>query len=146
MAKIYWCMDDHFRWSFCGLIHWGRSKIVAILKTFSNVFSWTKPFYFDLNITEICSQGEINNNPALVQIVVWRRTGDKPVSEPMMAPGTDAHMRHSASMVQGSIKSLGMWLKGIQALCKVSTCYMMTNGIFIYAISLHCAMEVKEAR
>ena len=27
----------------------------------------------------------INNIPALVQIMAWRRTGDKPLSEPMMA-------------------------------------------------------------
>ena len=26
----------------------------------------------------------INNNPTLVQIMVWRRSGDKPLSEPMM--------------------------------------------------------------
>ena len=26
----------------------------------------------------------INNNPALVQIMAWRRSGDKPLSEPMM--------------------------------------------------------------
>ena len=29
-------------------------------------------------------QGPINNIPALVQIMAWRRTGDKPLSEPMM--------------------------------------------------------------
>ena len=29
-------------------------------------------------------KGPINNNPALVQIMVWRRSGDKPLSEPMM--------------------------------------------------------------
>ena len=29
-------------------------------------------------------QGPINNNPALVQIRAWRRSGDKPLSEPMM--------------------------------------------------------------
>ena len=28
--------------------------------------------------------GPINNNPALVQIMAWRRLGDKPLSEPMM--------------------------------------------------------------
>ena len=28
--------------------------------------------------------GSINNNPALLQIVAWRRPGDKPLSEPMM--------------------------------------------------------------
>ena len=29
-------------------------------------------------------KGAINNIPALVQIMVWRRSGDKPLSEPMM--------------------------------------------------------------
>ena len=28
--------------------------------------------------------GPINNNPALVQIMAWRRPGDKPLSEPMV--------------------------------------------------------------
>ena len=28
--------------------------------------------------------GQINNIPALVQIMVWRQPGDKPLSEPMM--------------------------------------------------------------
>ena len=36
--------------------------------------------------------GPINNIPALVQIMAWRRPGDNPLSEPM------AHMSHSASM------------------------------------------------
>ena len=29
-------------------------------------------------------KGPINNNPALVQIMAWCRSGDKPLSEPMM--------------------------------------------------------------
>ena len=29
-------------------------------------------------------KGPINNNPALVQIMAWRRSGEKPFSEPMM--------------------------------------------------------------
>ena len=29
-------------------------------------------------------KGQINNIPALVQIMAWRRSGDKPLSEPMM--------------------------------------------------------------
>ena len=29
-------------------------------------------------------RGPINNNPSLVQIMAWRRPGDKPLSEPMM--------------------------------------------------------------
>ena len=29
-------------------------------------------------------KGPINNIPALVQIMAWRRSGDKPISEPML--------------------------------------------------------------
>ena len=29
-------------------------------------------------------KGRINNNPSLDQIIAWRRSGDKPLSEPMM--------------------------------------------------------------
>ena len=29
-------------------------------------------------------EGRINNTQALVQIMAWRRLGDKPLSEPMM--------------------------------------------------------------
>ena len=29
-------------------------------------------------------KGPINNNPALVQIMAWRRSGDQPLSEPLM--------------------------------------------------------------
>ena len=37
-------------------------------------------------ITELCS---ISNIPSLVQIMTWRRPGDKPLSEPMMVIGID---------------------------------------------------------
>ena len=33
---------------------------------------------------KLVPKGPINNNPALVQIMAWRRSGDKPLSEPMM--------------------------------------------------------------
>ena len=36
----------------------------------------------------------IDNKPALVQIMAWRRIGDKPLPETMMAQFTDAYMRH----------------------------------------------------
>ena len=39
-------------------------------------------------------KGQIDNNPALVQIMAWRRPGDKPLSEPMLTRFTDAYMRH----------------------------------------------------
>ena len=36
----------------------------------------------------------IDNKPALVRVMAWRRTGDKPLPEPMFTQFTDAYMRH----------------------------------------------------
>ena len=36
----------------------------------------------------------IDNNPTLVRVMAWRRTGDTPLHEPMMIQFTDAYMRH----------------------------------------------------
>ena len=36
--------------------------------------------------------GPIDNEPALVQVMAWRRIGDKPLSEPMLTRFTDAYM------------------------------------------------------
>ena len=43
-------------------------------------------------------KGPINNIPALVQIMAWRRPGDKPLSEPMIVSLLTHNMPHSASM------------------------------------------------
>ena len=44
------------------------------------------------------SMGPVNNKLALVQVMARRWTGDKPVSEPMMALFTDAYMWHLVLM------------------------------------------------
>ena len=36
----------------------------------------------------------IDNKPVLVQVMAWRQTGNKPLSEPMLTQFTDAYMRH----------------------------------------------------
>ena len=36
----------------------------------------------------------IDNKPALVQVMAWCPTGDKPLPEPMMTQISDAYMRH----------------------------------------------------
>ena len=42
--------------------------------------------------------GLIDNKSALVQVIAWRRTGDKPLPEPMMTKFIDAYMRHLGEM------------------------------------------------
>ena len=51
----------------------------------------TIPIQISLKLVD---RGPMDNKPALVQVMVWRRTGDKPLPEPMMAQFTDAYMRH----------------------------------------------------
>ena len=47
---------------------------------------------------KLLPRGPIDNKPALDQVMVWRRTGDKPLPKPMMAQFTDAYMRHKGEM------------------------------------------------
>ena len=55
------------------------------LTTFSNAFSWNENVWISIKISlKFVPRGPINNIPALVQIMAWRRQGDKPLSEPMM--------------------------------------------------------------
>ena len=35
-----------------------------------------------------------DNKPSLVEVMAWRRTGDKPLPEPMMTQLADAYVRH----------------------------------------------------
>ena len=39
-------------------------------------------------------KGLIHNKAALVQVMAWRRTGDKPLPETKLIQFTDAYMRH----------------------------------------------------
>ena len=48
--------------------------------------------------------GSINNSSAMVQLMAWRRQGDKITSEPMVAQFTDALMRHSAICTWSSVR------------------------------------------
>ena len=57
-----------------------------------------KRIYFNENVwisikisLKFVPKGPINNIPALVQIMAWRRAGDKPLSEPMMV-GLPTHI------------------------------------------------------
>ena len=71
--------------------------------------------WISINISlKFVPKGLINNIPALVQIMAWRRTGVKPLSEPMVTQFNDAYMRHSASMSQhyvGIMSNYNVWFK-----------------------------------
>ena len=51
---------------------------------------------FDIEISiEFVCRGLIDNKSTLIETMAWRRTGAKPLSEPMMY--TDTHMHHQAA-------------------------------------------------
>ena len=66
------------------LTHWGRDEMNNISQTtFSNVFSSMKMFQFRLKFHWRLFP-RVQLTIALVQIMAWRRSGDKPLSEPMI--------------------------------------------------------------
>ena len=50
------------------------------------------------NSLKFVPKGPIDNKGALVQVMAWRRTGDKPLPEPMLTQFTDAYMQHYGKM------------------------------------------------
>ena len=55
----------------------------------------------------------IGNKSALVQVMAWRRTGDKPLPEPMMTQFTDAYMRHWGEMSYVAPPLVAGWYQSI---------------------------------
>ena len=43
---------------------------------------------------KLVPKSPIDNKSALVQVMAWRQTGDKPIPEPMMTHYTDTYMQH----------------------------------------------------
>ena len=69
------------------LTHWGRGKIATISQTtFSNAFSGMKLYEFRLRFhwRLIVPEVRMNDILSLIQILAWRRPGEKPLSETMM--------------------------------------------------------------
>ena len=60
-------------------------------------------------------KGPIDNKAALVQVMAWRSTGDKPLPESMLTQFTDAYMRHYGRWVKWVILGikLSLW-KGLK--------------------------------
>ena len=81
---------------FHGLTHLPLDKMAAILA--DDIFKWIFlnengriPIQISLKFVP---KSPIDSKPALVQIMAWCRTGDKPLPESMMTQFTDAYIRH----------------------------------------------------
>ena len=67
------------------LTHWGWDEMRHFADdTFKRIF-WTENVRISIKISlKFVPKGQINKISALVQMMAWRRPGDKPLSEPMM--------------------------------------------------------------
>ena len=78
------------------LIHWGRDEIDDNFA--DDIFKYIfldKNFWILIQISlKFAPKGPIDKKWALVQVMAWRRIGDKPLSEPMLTRFTDAFMWH----------------------------------------------------
>ena len=77
-------------------IHRLGDKVAAILAddVFKCIFL-NENYEFPIPISlQFVPRSPIDNKPALVQVMTWRPTADKPLPEPMMNNFTDAYMRH----------------------------------------------------
>ena len=75
------------------LTHLPLEKIAAISQMFCDAFSWMKNFVFLIRISpRIVPKGPNDNNPALVQIMAWCWTSNKPLSESMLTQFIDVYM------------------------------------------------------
>ena len=69
--------------------------MAAIMQmTLMQFLEW-KVFLFLIEISlKFVPKGPIENTWALFQVMTWRQTGDKPLSDPMLTQFTDTYMRH----------------------------------------------------
>ena len=92
---IHWCcFQDGWRLPLLNTLRPKQHGCHFADNTFKGIF-FNENVGISIKISlEFVHKGPINNIPALVQIMAWRRIGDKPLPEPMLTQFTDAYMRH----------------------------------------------------
>ena len=64
---------------------WAWIKEPTIFRRHFQIHFWEKHFlHFDSNCDKICPRWSANSQPLLVQMMAWHRTGDKPLSKPLL--------------------------------------------------------------
>ena len=68
-------------------------------RLFSDLFFVNEIFCILIKISlKFVPKDLINNKSAMVQVMAWRRTGGKPLHEPMLTQFINAYMRHQGKM------------------------------------------------
>ena len=62
--------------------------------TFWKEYLWMKILVFDQISLKFVHKVPVDDNSALIQVIAWGRTADKPLPEPMPSQFTNAYIRH----------------------------------------------------
>ena len=115
------------------LTHWGQDKWMPFGNFADDIF---KCIFFNENVwipikisLKFVPKGPINNIPAIVQIMAWRRPGDKPLSEPMVV-----------SLQTHICVAQPQWVKWQLYYMHVALydCYTITNVMPVWQILVAC--------
>ena len=101
-----------------------------------DIFKWiflNENVWISINISlKFVPRGPINNIPTLVQVMAWRRPGDKPLSEPMMVRlllhiciTRPQWVKHAASEINANLSS---WIYHHDYLWLLATLCKTTNA------------------
>ena len=102
--RLYTIINSHRLcngiWKYVCLTHLPLDKMAAIVvdDIFKCVFLNENdriPIQISLKFVP---RSPIDNKPALVQVIAWRRAGDKPLPEPMLAQFSGVYMRHKGKI------------------------------------------------
>ena len=92
-----------------------RQNGLCFTNSILKCISLNEKFWIFIKISlKVVPMDPINNKSALIQIMAWRRSGDKPQCEPMMIYFTDAYMCDWASM--SFVFLLHCWYLGLNLL------------------------------
>ena len=85
--------SKRYSWYIVDVTHLPMDKMTTIYHTrYSKVFSWMKK-WFSIQISlKFVPLGPTDKKSALVQVMAWRRTGNKPLPEPIPTQVTDTYV------------------------------------------------------
>ena len=72
----------------------GRMAAILPDDIFKGIFLNETDIFPNQISLKLVPMSPVDSKSALVRVMAWRRTGDKPLPEPMMIQFTDAYMRH----------------------------------------------------
>ena len=103
------------------LTHWGPDKMAAIFQKIFQINFLIGNVWISIRISlKFVPKGPIDNIPALVQIMAWRRPGDKPLSESIMVSLLTHICFNRPQWVKASSHHLNQWWPRSLTLCGVT--------------------------